>query len=150
MFDCAYLKFSVAALKVLRKFFWFVKPAEAMIGRHNSNNIGQRYFVSWGMPAISLTLSLFPLLRGAATEMRQTLSHYWDWVPFSHTNQLTKNWEVQRPNGGPLLPLYFEGAHSWVEKVWNIPMLEFVAICFEQKIKKNTSWKLGKRFQKYL
>ena len=61
MFDCAYLKFSVAALKVLRKFFWFVKPAEAMIGRHNSNNIGQRGLLAVVCPRfLSHYLSLFP------------------------------------------------------------------------------------------
>ena len=62
MFDCAYLKFSVAALKVLRKFFWFVKPAEAMIGRHNSNNIGQRGLLVEVCPRfLSHFKSLFPL-----------------------------------------------------------------------------------------
>ena len=50
MFDCAYLKFSVAALKVLRKFFWFVKPAEAM----TAADIIRIILDSWGkMCAIS-------------------------------------------------------------------------------------------------
>ena len=62
MFDCAYLKFSIAAFKVLRKFFWFVKPAEAMIGRHNSNNIGQRGLLVEVCPRfLSHFKSLFPL-----------------------------------------------------------------------------------------
>ena len=56
MFDYAYSAFPVAALKVLRKFFWFVKPAEAM----TAADIIRIILDSKGnMCAISLTISLF-------------------------------------------------------------------------------------------